>query len=98
MIARRSSTRVLKNEGFLELPWYLVKSLVREGDLQVDEADLFAAAQAWVDRDPAERLQHVEEVREYFTLPVSTLCCLVASDRAVDDDCDGTVFSVPFEP
>lgn len=57
--------RVLKSESFLELSLPLVKVLVREGDLQVDEADLFKAVQAWVERDPHERRMCVDQVRPY---------------------------------
>lgn len=54
---------MLKSESFLELRWSLVLSLVREGELQVDEADLFKAVQAWVSRNPTERRRYVDEVR-----------------------------------
>lgn len=54
---------MLRSKGFLELSFSLVQDFVREGELQVDEAELFAAMQLWVDRDPAERRRHVDEVR-----------------------------------
>ena len=54
---------MLKSESFLELRWPLMLALVREGELQVDEADLFKAVQAWVSRNSAERRRYVDEVR-----------------------------------
>ena len=76
--ARGGGVRVLRSEGFLELPFPLVQDFVREGELQADEADLFAAVRSWVDRDLAERRRHVEEVRVrygilYFTVPYVVL-------------------------
>lgn len=59
----RGESRVLKSESFLELPWPLVLTLARDGELQVDEADLFKAVQAWVARSPTERRRHVDEAR-----------------------------------
>ena len=65
---RRAWIRVLRSEGFLELPFPLVQDFVREGELQADEADIFAAVRSWVDRDPAERRRHVDEVRVRYRL------------------------------
>lgn len=71
----------MKSESFLELPWSLVLALARDGELQVDEADLFKAVQAWVARSPTERRRHVDEARirrALFFVYVCThrLCCV----------------------
>lgn len=68
---------MLKSESFLELRWPLVLALVREGELQVDEADLFKAVQAWVSRNPTDRWRYVDEVRSYGSsgaVPFLTFC------------------------
>lgn len=54
---------MLKSAGFLDLSLPLVHILVGEAELQVDEADLFVAVQAWIDRDPTERRRHVHQVK-----------------------------------
>lgn len=54
---------MLKSESFLELPWPFLLTLVSDGELQVDEAELFKAVQGWVSRDPTERRNRVDEVR-----------------------------------
>lgn len=46
----------------MELPLSLMRELVGEGELQVDEIDLFVAVQTWVERSPHERRQHIHEV------------------------------------
>lgn len=88
-------SRVLKSESFLELRWPLVLALVGEGELQVDEADLFKAVQAWVSRNPAERRRYVDEVRRgcrsgcrssvnllgFFRLVALLGCCSVCLRR-----------------
>lgn len=66
--AARARLRVLRSEGFQELPFPLVQDFVREGELQADEADLFAAVRSWVDRNPAERRRYVDEVRVRYGL------------------------------
>ncbi|CAN0409591.1 unnamed protein product, partial [Hapterophycus canaliculatus] len=53
---------VVKSESFLDLPWSLLLALMREGELQVDEAELFKAVQAWVSRNATERWRHIGEV------------------------------------
>lgn len=58
---------MLKSESFLDLPWSLLLTLVKEGELQVDEAQLFEAVQAWVSRNETERRHHVGEVG-YLTI------------------------------
>lgn len=72
-------TRVLKSESFLELRWQQVLNLVREGELQVDEAELFKAVQAWVSRDTAERRRHVDEAScvRHAQWSAQVLCCAV---------------------
>ncbi|CAB1116084.1 unnamed protein product [Ectocarpus sp. CCAP 1310/34] len=60
-LIKDNTPRVLKSESFLDLRSQQVLSLVREGELQVDEAELFKAVQAWVSRDTAERRRHVDE-------------------------------------
>lgn len=63
---RLIDTRVLKTESFLELPWPFLLTLVSDGELQVDEADLFQAVNAWVSKDPADRRHRVDEVPHGF--------------------------------
>ncbi|CAM9491162.1 unnamed protein product [Ectocarpus fasciculatus] len=75
-LIKENTPRVLKSESFLELPWLQVLSLVREGELQVDEAELFKAVQAWVSRDTAERRRRVDEascLSRHFRLPLMSL-------------------------
>ncbi|CAM9846281.1 unnamed protein product, partial [Ectocarpus sp. 8 AP-2014] len=69
-LIKDNTPRVLKSESFLELRWQQVLSLVREGELQVDEAELFKAVQAWVSRDTAERRRHLSR---HFRLPLMSL-------------------------
>ncbi|CAM9768954.1 unnamed protein product [Ectocarpus sp. 4 AP-2014] len=75
-LIKDNTPRVLKSESFLELRWQQVLSLVREGELQVDEVELFKAVQAWVSRDTAERRRHVDEascLSRHFRLPLMSL-------------------------
>ncbi|CAN0320701.1 unnamed protein product [Laminaria digitata] len=80
-LIKDSAPRVLRTEGFLELPLPLVQDFVREGELQADEADLFAAVRSWVDRDPAERRRHVDELSVHFRLPLVSLRDLMSVVR-----------------
>lgn len=67
---------VLKSGSFLELRWPLVLALVREGELQVDEVDLFKAVQAWLSRNPSDRRRYIDEVRSSSGAPLHKYCLI----------------------
>ncbi|CAM9249654.1 unnamed protein product [Scytosiphon promiscuus] len=72
-LIKENTPRVLRSESFLDLPRPLLLTLVKEGKLQVDEAELFKAVQAWVSKDWTERRRHVEELSRHFRLPLMSL-------------------------
>lgn len=85
--------RVLKSEGFLDLSVQLVRRLVQETELQVDETNLFAAVQAWVERDPSERRRHVDEVRRgHKRTAVSVVLVVVILSQSFSAACPAAGF------